>query len=285
MTTKLPARRGYFDSGDGLRLYSEHDPIPKPRARLLHVHGFAEHCGRYRAMHARLGEAGFSCHRFDLRGHGNSAGRRGHIYRFEDYVRDFEAFVARVDAIEPGDSPRILLAHSNGGLVVAHALLHDQTRFAGVVLSSPFFGFAVKVPAWKTFLARTLSKYVPAFSLPTDIPPEDVSHDPATIDQYATDPLIGRVATARWLIETEQAQAAALDRAGEIDRPLLIQLAGTDKLAEPAAARAFFDGVGSADKTLEEYPELYHEIWFETDRARVYDALEAWLDARWPADA
>lgn len=282
MTTKLPDRRGYFDSPDGLRLYGEHDPVEAPRARLIHVHGFAEHCGRYRAMHARLVEAGFSCHRFDVRGHGNSAGRRGHIYAFEDYVADFDAFVARVDEVEPGDAPRVVLAHSNGGLITAHALLRDPKRFDAVVLSSPFFGFALKVPAWKAVIAKALSRYVPAIALPTDIPPEWVSHDPATIEEYGSDPLICKVASARWLTETEKAQEAALARADRISVPLLIQQAGEDKLADPAAARAFFERISSADKQFIDYPGLYHELWFETERERVYADLEAWLDARFP---
>lgn len=283
MTTKLPDHRGYFDSSDGLRLYGEHDTVESPRARLMLVHGFAEHCGRYREMHARFTAAGFSCHRFDLRGHGNSAGRRGHIYRFDEYLKDFDAFVARVDALEPSDAPRVLLSHSNGGLVSAHALLRDASRFAAAVFSSPFMGFAMKVPAWKAFVAKALSRYVPAISLPTDIPPEYVSQDPATIDEYGTDPLIGKVASARWLTETERAQEEALAGASAIELPVLVQQAGQDKLAEPAAAKAFFDAISSSDKRFMDYPALFHEIWFETERERVYADLEGWLDERFPA--
>ncbi len=283
MTTKLPDRRGYFDSADGLRLYGEHDPVESPRARILLVHGFAEHCGRYREMHARLGAAGFSCHRFDLRGHGNSAGRRGHIYAFDEYLKDLDAFVAQVDAIEPNDAPRILLAHSNGGLISAHALMRDGSRFAAAVFSSPFIGFAIKVPAWKAFLGKALSRYVPAISLPTDIPPEFVSRDPATIEQYATDPLIGKVASARWLTETEKAQAAALAGASAIELPVLMQQAGSDKVVDPAAAKALFDGMSSSDKTYTDYPEAFHEIWFDLDREQAFAELDAWLDARFPA--
>jgi len=283
MTTKLPDRRGYFDSADGLRLYGEHDPVDNPRARLLHVHGFAEHCGRYRDMHARFTAAGFSCHRFDVRGHGNSAGRRGHVYAFDEFIQDLDAFCARVDEIEPNDAPRILISHSNGGLIAAHALMRDASRFDAAVFSSPFIGFALKVPAWKALIAKALSRYIPAISLSTDIPAEYVSRDPATRDEYATDPLIGKVASARWLTETEKAQAEALAGASGIVLPVLIQQAGSDKVVDPEAARAFFEALSSEDKTFQAYPELFHEIWFEIERDRVYADLEAWLDTRYPA--
>lgn len=285
MTTKLSARRGYFDSGDGLRLYAEHDPVEAPRARLVVVHGFAEHCGRYRAMCARFVELGFACHRFDLRGHGNSAGRRGHVYRFEEFVGDLDAFLTRVADDFGGDAPVCALAHSNGALVAVSRLLRGGAPFDAVALSSPFFDFAIRVPAWKKAAARALSKYVPAFSLPTDIPPEHVSHDPATIEQYGSDPLIGKVASARWLTETEAAQAAVRARAGEVVTPMLVQLAGDDRIASAEAVRAVFAAFGAADKRLIEYPGLFHEVWFEAERARVYADLEAWLTARYPTGA
>ena len=143
----------------------------------------------------------------------------------------------------------------------------------------------MKVPAWKAALGKALSRYLPAITLPTAIPPAFVSRDPATIEEYATDQLIGKVASARWLTETEKAQAAALSGASTIQLPVLMQQGGTDKIADPASARAFFDGLGSADKTYTEYPEHYHEIWFDLDREPIYAEVEAWLDARYPAKA
>lgn len=280
MTTKNPAHHGHFASGDGLRLYAEHDPVEGARARLLFVHGFAEHCGRYRDMCAQLAEAGYATHRYDMRGHGKADGPRGHIYAFSEYLLDFDAFCAEVNSRFPFDGPTFIVSHSNGGLITMHALLAGAGPFAGAVFSSPFFGFALKIPGWKSFLGRMLSKYVPAFGLPTDIPAEHVSHDPATIRGYATDPLVGKVATARWLTETMDAHAEMLARVPEVELPVLFQQAGSDKIADPKAARNGFDRLSSTDKTWKEYPALYHEVYFETDRQMVYDDLIEWLNAR-----
>lgn len=282
MSTKLPTRRDYFHSSDGMKLYGEHDPVDAPRARLLIVHGFAEHCGRYRAMSAMLNDAGYGCHRFDLRGHGRSEGRRGHIYRFADYLRDFAAFRADVDAHHPTDGPTLLLCHSNGALVAARALIDAQDGIDGLVLSSPFLAAALEIPTWKRKLGELCSRFLPAIALPTGIPAEWVSHDPATIREYATDPLIGKVATARWLTETEAAQAHVLAHAGRITLPTLVQQAADDKIASAPAARALYDALGSTDKTWTAYDDLYHEIWFEADRETVYAELRAWLDEHTP---
>ncbi|MCA9546134.1 MAG: alpha/beta hydrolase, partial [Myxococcales bacterium] len=137
-------------------------------------------------------------------------------------------------------------------------------------------------PAWKTVLGRGLSRLVPALALPTDIDPAIVSHDPAVVEAYGTDPLVGHVASARWLTETTRAQADVKAAAARIKLPVLLQQAGDDRLASPEAAKAVFDTLGSADKTFTPYPGLFHEIWFEQDRGPVLDALGAWLDAHLP---
>lgn len=280
MPTKLTTARGYFESGDGLRLYAEHDPISEPRARLIMVHGYAEHCARYRGMCEHLTDHGYACHRFDLRGHGRSEGRSGHVYAFADYLRDVRAFRTRCDAEYPVSAPTYLVAHSMGALVALYVAIDEAEGLAGMVLSSPYCGLAMRVPAWKTLAGRALSRYLPAFSMPTEIPPDRVSREPAIIHEYGTDPLIGRVASARWFTEITTAQEALPPLAERIQLPVLMQQAGDDKITSPRAARAVFERMGSADKAWIDYPGLYHEIWFEPERETVYGDLLEWLDTR-----
>ncbi|MCA9540905.1 MAG: lysophospholipase [Myxococcales bacterium] len=281
MTTKLTADRGRLQNREGLSLYYECDPVDRPRATLIFTHGFAEHCGRYAAMAKMLNGEGYSCYRFDLRGHGRSEGRRGHIYRFADFVNDFRDFSNAVFATAPADVPRIAVTHSNGGLIALTALSQDATGFAGLVCSSPFVGFKLKLPLWKAAAGRIFSRFVPALAMPTDLPPESVSSDPATIEQYANDPLIVRVATARWLIETYAAMDALPALLPRLKLPVLFQVAGDDQIADAQASRAMFERVGSSDRTWQEYAGLRHEIWFERERERekVYAALREWLSA------
>ena len=198
----------HLESSDGTRLHMVYDAPAQPSAYVMMVHGFGEHCGRYEAFAQALVENGFGVLRFDYRGHGRSDGRRGHVYEFADYLRDFNAARDHVIEQNKNDAPLFVLAHSYGGLISLHALARDPGGVSGVVFSSPFFGFAIKVPAWKAAAGNMLSRYVPAFSMPTDIDPKDVSHDPEVVKAYGTDPLIGRVATSRWFTETKKAHAA-----------------------------------------------------------------------------
>lgn len=276
---EIKKEQGYFQSADGTRLYFEFDVHPQPRAALYVVHGYGDHLGRYAEFTAHFTQRGISVFRFDYRGHGHAEGRRGHIYAFEEYLQDFEAFRALADA-QSADLPRFVCAHSNGGLIATHALAERAEGIAGLCLSSPFFGIAVPVPAWKSFAGRTLSRLVPAFSMPTGIDPALVSHDPEVIRGYADDPLVGKMATARWLTEILKAHAAAPAQAARLTLPVLHQQAGDDRIADAAASRRIFEQIASAEKQWIDYPGLYHEIWFETERARTVGDLTRWLEAR-----
>src|SRR2546428_12675153 len=76
-------------AADGQRLHL-HRWAPQGRARadVLVVHGYFEHGGRYAELASAFADAGLATTAGDLRGHGVSAGRRGHISRFDQYLDD-----------------------------------------------------------------------------------------------------------------------------------------------------------------------------------------------------
>ena len=122
-------------------------------------HGFAEHCGRYDDFAKILVEDDYAAFRFDLRGHGRSDGKRGHIFAFEEYLQDFFCFKEKALAHQKAADKTILIGHSYGGLVSLSACLRDQSDLDAVVLYSPFFGVAEDIPKLKVGLGKLLSKY------------------------------------------------------------------------------------------------------------------------------
>jgi len=277
VSIRRTSERGTFAAPDGLEIYWETDRPENPRAAVLLVHGYAEHCGRYAEVATKLVERGFAVWRFDYRGHGRSGGRRGHCYHFEDYFGELRAMRDRMFAGAP-DRPRFIAGHSHGGLLTTHFISREPEGLNGFALSSPFFGFGIRVPTWKAIAGRTLSRFVPALSMPTDIDPGIVSHDPEVVRAYGADPLNGKNATARWFTEMLRVQPLSEAAARGITLPALVQQAGDDRLAAPAATRAVFEALASADKKYLEYPGLYHELWFELDRERTIGELVGWLE-------
>jgi alpha-beta hydrolase superfamily lysophospholipase len=64
-----PAATGQIFSRDGTALYAEWFETDAPRALALIMHGYSEHCGRYREVAHVLANAGLPSLSFDMRGH------------------------------------------------------------------------------------------------------------------------------------------------------------------------------------------------------------------------
>ncbi len=276
---RLRAHELYFRSG-GERLFFRAWQAPASRATLVVVHGIGEHSGRHARLGRALREAGVTTVAFDLRGHGRSGGRPGHVERFEDHVEDLAVFRRVVEALV-GPGPRFLLGHSLGGLVAVQYLLRRRPDdLAGVVLSSPALRLRVEPGEAKLRFVRLLERLLPAVAFPNQIRPEHLTHDHRIAEEYATDPLIRHRSTPRTFLETLRAMAEARERAAEVTWPLLV-LGGTDdRVVSPEAARDFVQRASSPDKRLVLYPALYHEVFHEPERARVRGELLRWLAAR-----
>jgi len=273
-----------FAAADGLLLTRQAwRPEGAPTAVLAVVHGYGEHGGRYRGLAENMAARGYAVHVCDLRGHGRSGGRRGHLGRFTDYLDDTAVFLEAVRQEQPG-RPLYLLGHSLGGLI-ATAFVEDRPADApaGLILSSPFLRLGMPVPPLKLSAARLLSLVAPAVNVGNTLDPAGLSHDQEVVRAYGTDPLNHHVATARWAAEVVAAQSAALSAAGAIRLPFLLLYADADAVADPDASRELFAAAGSADKTARCYEGFYHEIFNEIGRETVFADLAAWLEARAPA--
>jgi len=199
-------------------------------------------------------------HVYDLRGHGRSGGRRGHLGRFTDYLDDTAIFLDAVREEQP-EQPVYLLGHSLGGLIAA-AYVEDRPSDApaGLILSSPFLRLGMPVPPLKLSAARLLSLVAPAVNIGNTLDPADLSHDQEVVRAYGTD-----------------------SAAGRIRLPLLLLYADADAVADPQAGRELFERAASPDKTVHCYEGYYHELFNETGRDAVFADLAAWLEARRPA--
>ena len=192
-----------MSSRDGIALHGEWFAHRSPRAGALIVHGYAEHCGRYRETANALTMAGLSVLSFDLRGHGRSAGPRGLVRAFTDYLDDIDTAVAELED-RVGSAPLFMLAHSNGALA-ALRLLADPwrapKRVQAAVLCSPFLRLRAQVSRAKQLLSRIGGRVLPSLTMPSGLKPEWLTHDPDKLNERRHDTLCHDVASARWFTE------------------------------------------------------------------------------------
>jgi alpha-beta hydrolase superfamily lysophospholipase len=85
-----------------------------PKAVVVLVHGLGEHINRYQHVADAFVKAGYAMQAFDLRGHGKSAGQRGHTPTYESLMDDIADFIADAQKRYP-DLPVFFYGHSMGG--------------------------------------------------------------------------------------------------------------------------------------------------------------------------
>ena len=277
-----------YRAGDGCPLnvyeWSSREVLSRPTPLVVIMHGYAEHCGRYREFAQALVRAGHWVSGFDARGHGKSPGQRGHIARYDQYVDDLHGFMQAVRRRFP-DRPLILLGHSNGGLTALRLVQSRKHVADGLVLSSPLVALQKwhqPVPRW---VAVALSAVVPRFPLPNGLKARELTHDVAILEMQRRDRLGHGRSTPSWYVEATGAMQWAFASLDTVRLPVMVLAAEKDPIVVPDAVVKLYEGMPSPDKSLEIVPDSFHEILNELGRQDTYRLIFRWLSLRWKAGA
>lgn len=264
-----PTKTTTIKTPGGDSLYAEEFvPQGAPKGVVLVTHGYAEHCGRYRELANVIARAGWAVLTYDVRGHGQSPGARGFIEHFDQYLDDLRAAHAEAKKLAP-DKPVVLLGHSHGSLITLRALCSDHPPSAvAAIVSSPYLGLRLAVPAYKKVLARFASRVAPALAQPNSLRVEDLTSDKGKQAERLADKLCFDVATARWFTEAAAAQAFVEAHADRIKLPTTWLVAGADPIADPAASKRVAARVPNA--RYHDLAGLKHEVFNEVDRGKVF---------------
>lgn len=273
-------------SFDGTLLNGRHWPGVNPRATLVISHGMGEHSGCYDefAKNVTAHPGLVDVLGFDYRGHGLSPGKRGVIRAYEDLVADLDAVTAWARTTWP-DRPVFLLGHSNGGQVALRLILQGGKTIRGLILSNPSLKLALEVPAWKLIVGHVLRRVAPQVTLGSPLLHEQMTRDAASYPSREADTLRHSRISAPLFFGMVEGGPVVLARAAEIQVPTLMILGGSDAVVDSATSRQLFEHLGSADKTLRLFPEMYHEPLNDLGREEVYATLIRWLQERLPAPA
>lgn len=278
-----PADADRVVASDGTTLRYRAWTVPSPAAALLLIHGLGEHSGRYEAVARELNAHGISVFAPDLRGHGRSEGRRGHARSFELLLSDLERVLETVRELQ-GGAPLFMFGQSLGGLV---ALRYAQTRpgapLRGLILSAPLLRLASPPPRWLHLLARMMNRALPGVGLYNRIDPADLSHDPAAVERYRSDPLVHDRVTPRLYAGMCEAMTAARAEVPRLNVPaVLILVPGADPVVDPDATLEVAAEMANAVPRVDVrgYTGFFHEPFHEVDRARPTADLVRWIAAR-----
>ena len=251
----------------------------KAKAMICLLHGGGEHSGRYEHVGKALNKAGYALFSFDLRGHGKTGGKRGHIPSLDEALLDIQRFIGFQKANFP-DIPIFLYGHSLGGmLALAYATQHSD-ELQGVIATGAF----LRSPLWdqtaKVALVKMLGSLIPGLTLPIGLDPSTISSDPAVIERYVNDPLVHGKTSLGLAMASLNGIDLCFTHTQEIICPLLLMHGTDDRLVYASGSEEFAKLAGETnnDVTLKLWDGLHHEIHNEPEQADVFKFMIEWLD-------
>lgn len=257
------------------------EPQGTPKAIVCLVHGLGEHTGRYKHVGKALTDAGYALFGFDLRGHGQSGGPRGHFPSLQTVLNDIHNFVHFQRQNHPR-LPLFLYGHSLGGLLTLTYILQNPEGVQGVIVTGAGLRSALQEQKAKIALVKLLGSILPALSLKSELEVAGLSHDPAVVQAYVNDPLVHDKVSLGLGKAGLDAIEVCFARASAFKPPLLIMHGGADRITYPSGSEDFakLASQNNKDITLKIWEGLYHEIHNEPQQAEVFKVMIEWLDRR-----
>ncbi len=261
--------------GDVKLYYQSWHPETQVQAVVALVHGLGGHSDLFKPVVDYLTAQNYEVFAFDLRGHGRSPGKRGHITTWAEYREDLRSFLKQVYEQRSGCSC-FLWGHSLGGTITLDYALRSPQQLSGLIVSAPALK-KVSVPRLKLTAGWLLSRISPSFSLKVGLPPDVCARNPEICEAYLQDPLRHEYGSARLATEFFATVRWIYKNTAGLQIPLLILHGGADEVAHPEASRLFFQQVMFPDKEHHEYPGCYHDLYADAQYQTIFEDLEQWL--------
>ncbi|MCT1459600.1 alpha/beta hydrolase [Aestuariimicrobium sp. p3-SID1156] len=295
-------------------------PDEGPAAGIVQiVHGMAEHGGRYEWLAEQLTGRGWVVIADDHRGHGRTASSTGTLGHFADQngwnqaVEDLRTvalheMAQHQQAGSKGQLPHVVIGHSMGSLLardyasrygsdLSALILTGSPRAAGLVgkagraLARTYVRVRGPRSEAKQMHKLTFGNFNAAFK-PNRTDYDWLSRDTGAVDAYVADPMCGFTSTNALYVDLigglERVNNPKLVSTMPRKLPIWIGSGALDPAGGHRTVKALvklFKSAGLKDVTAVTWADARHEVFNETNRDEVVEAMLRWLDTRVVAPA
>jgi alpha-beta hydrolase superfamily lysophospholipase len=255
--------------------YRRYDPPGPVLASVVALHGIQSHGGWYEQSCAQLRDAGYAVSFLDRRGCGLNERDRGDAPSFRRLLDDIAEYLT------PLPRPRFLMGISWGGKLAAALPRRHPRLVDGLVFIAPGVCPRVRPPVGERcrIIAARFLRPRAKFAIPLN-EPELFTANSDRQRFIRDDPLALREATARLLFESTRLDVYLRFAAKRIHMPVLLLLAGCDRIIDNVATRRFVERFATSDRTVIEYPGAHHTLEFERGGPPFVADIRKWLGQR-----
>ena len=112
------------------------------------------------------------------------------------------------------------------------------------------------------------------------VKPQWLTHDPARVESYRTDPLITRPISVRVLLGLYEAADRIVADAQAISVPVQLLVSGSDFVVHRGPQDRFYESLSSPIKERVHLPGFFHDTLGERDRAPALARIRSFIQAR-----
>jgi acylglycerol lipase len=251
-------------------------PESTPTRLLCIVHGLGEHSGRYKHVAQTFCNASIAVYAVDLRGHGQSEGRKAHTPKLDYLIEDVQQLVATARR-EFNELPIVLFGHSMGGALSAAYLLRRRSQeVSGAIFQSSWFDLVHPPKPLVLSAARFLQVFAPILRLSHGLNPDDLSNDKKVVEDYINDPLVHNEISLQLFFSMRKASAFVKTNAALLELPVLFTHGNEDNITLIESSEVLAEKVsGEADFVLWEGRK--HEPHNDNNNSEVLEYYIQWI--------
>ncbi|OGC29922.1 hypothetical protein A2346_04220 [candidate division WOR-1 bacterium RIFOXYB12_FULL_52_16] len=241
------------------------------------IHGLGAQSDRWHYLAEYLAKQGYATYAIELKGFGETKTPRGHVESFDVYVQEIKQLYDKIKRDHP-NAKIFIGGESLGGLLSFTLAALNPGYFAGMVLLSPAFKSALKIKL------NDIVDFIQSLLFEPDKPLKVpyftamATRDLALLKRINRDQREVRVTTSKFLINVLLEQIKANFVITRIELPTLFLVSGHDLFVSSTESGRVFKLLPVKDKTLIEYPEMYHALSVDLGREKVFKDLISWLN-------
>jgi alpha-beta hydrolase superfamily lysophospholipase len=288
-TPVMDMPQSMWTAHDGKEMPFKHWPGEpgKPRGIVICVHGLSGAASDFWPVGESFPAKGYAVYGMQLRGQGNDPDHksRGDIWSSQQWRQDLLEFTGLVSQRHPG-VPLFWYGESLGALITidtAGSLGERQHMVSGIILSSPVVALRpnLRMTFFKNLVVRSLLRFWPGKRISLEaLGNSEVRVTSSTThrEQMQHTPHYVREFTLRLFGQIERLMAGTDGDARRIHLPVLLFYTPNDALTSHEAVEQFFSKLASPDKERVFFPNSYHLILHDQDRAEALHRLGEWLN-------
>ena len=238
------------------------------------VHGLGEHSGRYEEWASYFVNIGISVCALDLKGHGNSNGKRGHG-TFKNFYANIDLLVNEAGKHYP-TIPVILYGHSLGGSIAINYYINRKPKINGLIITSPWFKLTTPPSTYKIALAKLTKLFLPFMTFDNGLNPANISRDLKEVDDYKTDNLVHRSVSLSLYFDAVSHGKNAIGMGYMLRVPLLLMHGSDDNITSCKSTAMFTRNTGIFTR-FNIWEGCFHELHHETNKKEIFAYIIDWI--------